>query len=260
MARILISKGKKEYIKELDRECQVIKPKQYYVKNVEEDFHTSYGMIKKEDLQKKDSVVIKTSQEKEFSLITAGFIDDFKRIKKLAQTIPLKDIGMIIAETGVNKESIVLDAGTGSGALACFLANICKKVISYDINEQHQEIARQNIKELRLENIELNLKDFYNSKIDEKNADLIVLDLPEPCKAITTSEKALKIGGFLVNYSPQITQTQEFVNELLKKENFIVLKVIELIERQWKIEGRIVRPKSSQSIHSGFLTLARKIK
>ncbi len=258
MAKILINKGKKEYIEELGKEYQVIKPKQYYV-NESADFHTIYGIIKKQDLEKKDGSILKTSQDKEFTIITAEFIDKFKRIKKLAQTIPLKDIGIIIAETGINKNSIIVDAGTGSGALACFLANICKQIASYDINEKHQEIAKQNICELGIKNIELKNKDFYK-QADEKDVDAVILDLPEPWKAINTAEKILKIGGFLVNYSPQITQTQELVNELSKKDSFIVIKVIELIERQWKIEGKIVRPKSSQAIHSGFLTFARRVK
>lgn len=259
MAKILINKGKKEYIEELGKEYQVIKPKQYYVTNTDQDIHTNHGIIKKQDLKKEDGSILKTSQDKEFTIITAEFIDKFKRIKKLAQTIPLKDIGIIIAETGINKESIVVDAGTGSGALACFLANTCKKVTSYDINEKHQKIAKQNITELEIKNVELKNKDFYK-EADEKNVDLVVLDLPEPWMAINTVENLLKIGGFLINYSPQITQTQELVNELFKKDSFIVIKVIELIERQWKIEGKIVRPKSSQSIHSGFLTFARKIR
>ena len=42
-------------------------------------------------------------------------------------------------------------------------------------------------------------------------------------------------------------------------KNFIHLKTIEIIEREWDVQGRKVRPKSQPIGHSGFLTFVRKI-
>jgi tRNA (adenine57-N1/adenine58-N1)-methyltransferase len=88
---------------------------------------------------------------------------------------------------------------------------------------------------------------------------VVLLDLPEPWKAIGPADKALKIGGLIVAYCPQITQAQVFVNELAKMNNYIHAKSVEIIERDWKIEGQIVRPRSLSNIHSGFITIVRKI-
>ena len=96
--------------------------------------------------------------------------------------------------------------------------------------------------------------------IDDKNIDVTILDLPEPWNAIENCSNALKPGGFLVSYSPSVPQVADFVNALRKNEHFIYLKTIEVTEREWEVEERRVRPKSSGLGHSGFLTFGRKIK
>jgi tRNA (adenine57-N1/adenine58-N1)-methyltransferase len=208
------------------------------------------------DLQK-ENVVIKSSKGKEFYIFNASFMDSYKGIKKLAQTIPLKDLGFMLAETGISKDSIVIDAGSGSGGSACFIARHVKKVYTFDINELNLEQTRKNVAYFGLKNVITKKADAYE-KLPVKNADLVILDLPEPWRAIGSADKALKIGGMIVAYCPQITQAQVFVNELMKL-NYIHLKSVEIVERDWKIEGQIVRPKSLSNIHSGFMTVMRKL-
>lgn len=256
MAKMLINKEKKEFVKDLNREITVIKQKAYYVKDIEQDFHTDYGFVSKKDLKK--TGVVKTSSQKEFSLFDASFIDDYRRISRLAQIIPLKDIGSIIAYSGLTKKSIVLDAGTGSGALSIFLANIVKEVVSYDISDEHLKIAKENVKRLGIKNLKIKKKDIYTG-FDEKDADLITLDLPSPWNAIGVAHNALKLGGFLVSYSPSLTQAVDFVNQISNNHDFIHLNTIEIIERSWDIDKRIVRP-DSRIIVSGFLSFCRKIR
>ena len=70
-------------------------------------------------------------------------------------------IGAIITETGINKDSKVLDAGSGSGALSCYLAHIVKEVITYDIEDTAIKTTRENIKFLDLKNIKIRKKDIY---------------------------------------------------------------------------------------------------
>ena len=231
--------------------------KRFLVKDTTKDMHTQFGYFKKEDLKAK-SGRIKTNTGKEFAIFDAYFIDLHKKIKRGAQIIPLKDIGLIVSETGVNKKSKVVDAGSGSGALACFLANIAKEVTTYEIREDFIEIVKNNIKFLNLKNVKIKNKNVYDG-IDEKNVDLVTLDLPEPWKALESAEKALKPGGFLVSYSPTIPQVMDFVNEVRKNDNFAYLKTSEIIEREWEVEERKVRPRSQAIGHSGFLSFARKI-
>lgn len=256
--KILISKPKKEFIKELNREVNVIKLKKYFVEDLTKDFSTQYGIISKKDLKKKGGI-IKSDSGKEFILLDADFIDYYKRIRRTSQIMTLKDIGYIISSTGVNKNSKVVDAGTGCGANAIYLAHLCKEVVSYEIEKENVRVARENVKRLGLKNIKVKEKSIFTG-IDEKDIDLVVLDLPTPWNAIKCAEKSLRIGGYLVCYNPQITQTIEFVNVAMKSESFLFEKTIELMERSWKIDGRVARPRSEGIGHTGFLSFFRKIR
>ncbi|MEK6868976.1 MAG: methyltransferase domain-containing protein [Nanoarchaeota archaeon] len=235
----------------------ISKNDKFLVKDTSKDYHTKYGFFKKEDL-KKSGKAIKTNTGKEFSIFNPYFIDLYKKIKRDAQIIPLKDIGLILAETGINNKSKIVDAGAGSGALCCFLANIAKEVTTYDIREDFIEIVKHNIDYLKLKNVKIKNKNIYDG-IDEQNVDLIVLDLPEPWNAIEAAKKALKIGGFLVSYSPTIPQTADFINKINNDNDFAHIKTSEIIEREWEVDGRKVRPKSQQIGHSGFVSFVRRI-
>ncbi len=232
--------------------------KKFFVRDTENDFHTQYGFVKAKELKKKDGSKVKTNTKKELTIFNPSFIDVYKKIKRDAQIIPLKDIGLIIAETGIGKESKVIDAGSGSGALACFLAHLVKEVTTYEIREDFINIVKKNIELLDLKNIKIKKKDIYDG-ITEKNADLIVLDLPEPWKAIDSAKKALKVGGFLASYSPSVPQTMDFVNSINADKDFVHIKTSEIIEREWEVDGRKVRPKSQGIGHSGLISFCRKI-
>ncbi|MBI2541281.1 methyltransferase domain-containing protein [Candidatus Woesearchaeota archaeon] len=234
--------------------------RKFYAKNLDEDLHTQYGFVKKEDLKKaKEGDVLKSNTGNEFFIFDPYFIDLYRKIKRDAQIMPLKDIGLIIAETGINKESRVLDAGSGSGAVACFLASVAKEVITYEIREDFIEIVKANVEFLKLKNIKIKNKNIYK-EIDDIDIDAIVLDLPEPWNALESCAKALKPGGFLVSYSPSVPQVADFVNAARKNESFVYLKTAEIVEREWEVEERRVRPKSKGLGHSGFLSFARKVK
>src|SRR3989338_6162682 len=133
--------------------------KKFFVRDTDKDMHTQYGYIKKEDLAKsKDGEKLASNTGEEFVIFSPFFSDLYRKIKRNAQIIPLKDLGFIIAETGVNSKSTVVDAGSGSGALACFLANIAKKVTTYDIREDFIEVVKHNIEFLDIKNITIKNK------------------------------------------------------------------------------------------------------
>ena len=231
----------------------ISKEKKFLVKDTSKDFHTKDGMIKSKDFKKSKA---KTNKGVEFSIIDPQFIDIYEKIKRGAQIISLKDIGAIIAETGINKESKVLDAGSGSGALSCYLAHIVKEVITYDIEDTAIKITKENIKFLDLKNIKIRKKNICKG-ISEKDLDLITLDLKEPWNALSPAHKALKKGAFLVIYTPQITQALSCVNKI--KNKFIHIKTKETAERKWKLEGKIAKPITPLISHTGFLTFLRKV-
>ena len=258
MKKLLIRKAKKEFIKDLGKEVTIHKPRTYYVEDITKDFHSTDGIIAKKDLKKKDGSKVKTNTNKEFTIITSSFLDDYMRMERGAQIVSLKDIGTIIAYTGINKASTAVDAGAGSGALSCFLARICKEVTSYKIRDDFKKKKKNNQKKLNLKNLKIKKKNIFHG-IDEKDLDLVTLDLPDPWNAIFAVEKSLKIGGFLVSYSPTIPQVIDFMNIITKKKSFQHLRTTEIIKRDWEIDKRKVRPRTTQTVHTGFLSFVRKI-
>ena len=78
--------------------------KKFYVSNSDADFHNQYGFVSKDQLSQKDGSAITTNTGQELNIFSPSFIDRYRKIKRDAQIIPLKDIGVIIAETGINNE------------------------------------------------------------------------------------------------------------------------------------------------------------
>jgi tRNA (adenine57-N1/adenine58-N1)-methyltransferase catalytic subunit len=225
--------------------------KKRYLIDGKGDFHCTEGGIKKSEFKKKKAM---TNTGVEFSVFDPFFIDLYSKLKRSAQIIPLKDIGMIISSCGIGKESKVLEAGAGSGGLTLFLGNIAKKVVSYEIREDHHKIVKKNLDKFGLKNVSLKLGDVQDCKL--KNFDVVILDMPQPWDRLGVVDN-LKQGGFLVCYLPCITQVMNLVESV---KGLVVLDVLEMIQREWVVEGRKVRPDSNQSIsHSAFLVFMRKI-
>jgi len=189
-----------------------------------------------------------------------NILDILRKSKRGPATILPKDFGAIVANTGLGTGMTVVDAGAGSGWLAMQLANIVGpsgKVITYENREEFANLAKKNFDSFAFTNIKIKNKDITKG-ITEKNVDLITLDLQDSWKCIKYAGKALKQGGFLAIYCPQITQVIRAVKELKKaKLNFV--KVIEATERPWKIEEKVARPEHNFLSFTAFLVFARKI-
>lgn len=215
-----------------------------------EEFHSKDGVIRKIK-----NGINKTNLNKKFYVFEATFADLVHKLKRGPAIILKRDVGSILAYTGINSKSKILDAGVGGGFLCSFLANISKDVTGYERDDRFYKIAKENFKFLGLK-VKLKKKDIY-SGISEKNLDLITLDLLEPWKVLKYAYKALKSGGFLVCYVPQITQVMRVVKNI--KDNFIVENIIENTEREWIVKDKVVRPEHMGLLHTGFLVFLRKI-
>jgi len=230
--------------------------KKYFVKELQQDFYTAEGTISKKDLQGNNAEV-KTNKNKTFLLLTPSFPDFWESLQRGPQILLQKDIGMILAKTGVNKDSVVVDAGGGSGSLCLSLANVCKQVTTYEIHPEHYNIVMKNKDLFGMKNLMVKKQNIALG-IDEKELDLITLDLPEPWEVVAHAEKTLKVGGFLVAYLPNLLQVKQFV-DAVHGTALRVLETIELLERKWKIEEKIMRPEFEMLGHTGFLTFCRKM-
>ncbi len=180
----------------------------------------------------------------------------YKKLKRGPQVILPKDIGIIITYANVNKNSICIDAGTGSGWLSISLAKICKQVYSYEIKEEFIKIAEHNKKIENLENLIIRNNDI-TKKIFEKNVDVITLDLPNSEKVVRHAYKALKDNGYIVGYVLHMEQLKKFFNKL-EKYKFKNIICIENIMRDILVRKVGVRPSTKGIWHTGYLIFGQK--
>ncbi len=229
--------------------------KKFLVKDIDEPFYTEFGTITSSQLQSAATAVESSTKER-FSLITPTFPDLWEHLARGPQVLLHKDIGLIIAKTGANSSYMAVDAGGGSGSLCFSLANVCKSVIVYETHPEHDHLLQKNKHLLGLQNVILKQENIYEG-IEEQECHLITLDLPEPWRVIVHAEKALVVGGFLVVYLPNLTQVQQFTHAVTGT-SLHILETVELLEREWKIGEKILRPEFQMLGHTGFLTFVRK--
>ena len=180
----------------------------------------------------------------------------YKKLKRGPQVILPKDIGIIIAYSGVNKDSICVDAGTGSGWLTVSLGLIAKHVYSYDIREEFSKIAEKNISLLNLKNVTLKIGDITKN-ISEKNVDIFTLDLPSSEKALKTVKKSLKPGGTVVAYIPHAEQVIKYCKKL-SMLSFEEPYIVECILRDILVRKEGMRPSTKGVWHTAYLVFSRK--
>ncbi len=229
------------------------KSKKYFWKG--SDMHTEHGVVYAKDIRKAKGTV-KSHIGVVFSVIEPTFLDIIEKIKRGPQTLLPKDLATMLFYSGVDKNSKVLDAGTGCGLLAICLAKTAKSVVSYEIKKDNIKIAKHNKELLGAENLKIRNKDIYEG-ISEKNLDIITLDISEPWKALKHAAKALKPGGRVLAYVPTVPQVMELVKGA-EKSGFWIIRVFETMERDWKVEGKAVRPKSKMMAHTAFIIILRK--
>ena len=235
------------------------KGKKYIARN--EEFHTNFGFIKKEDMEGgKPGDILKTHMGHEFKVLKANINDYIDLMERKCSIIFPKDIGIIIANTGIGCGDRVVDAGTGAGATALHFGNVVGEngaVYSYEIREDFTEIAKRNVENFGLKNIEVKCKDIVEG-IDEDNLDLVFLDLPKPWDVVEHAKGTLKSGGYIATYTPYIEQVQ-ILHRVLKKYKFSNLNTLECIVREIEVKNKGTRPKTRAAAHTGYLTFARNL-
>lgn len=190
--------------------------------------------------------------------------DYILRMRRSAQVVYPKDIGPILVYADVAPGQVVVEAGTGSGALAMALARAVGpggRVVSVERRPDHAAHARKAIEryfggvpdqlDLRIGEVE--------EVVAEIGPERIVLDLPEPWHVAEVAAQHQPPGGVLCAYLPTVPQIQTFVDAVRDTSAFAEVEVMEFLARQWNVAGRSVRPEHSMVGHTGFLVFARRV-
>jgi len=232
----------------------------FLVRAEERNFSTDLGIVNLGELVgKKFGCTISSHIGKKFVALRPTVADFLgKKARMRPQAVRPKDTALILALTGVGPNAKVVEAGTGSAWLTIFLAYYLPKgkIYSYELREDFYENAKANVEASGLKNIVLKNKDVLEG-IEEKDVDLVVLDMKRAEEAVGNAYSALKAGGWLVVYSPYIEQVKAVVSEI-NKYNFVQVATVENILRFWDVREHTL-PKRHGLMHTGWLTFARKL-
>jgi tRNA (adenine57-N1/adenine58-N1)-methyltransferase catalytic subunit len=211
-----------------------------------------------------EGVIVATQMGARMLAVRPTFAEQVTGRQRQAQPIYPKDLGAILVGADIHPGATVLEAGTGAGALTLAVLRAVGpsgQVISYEQREEFQEAARKVIVETLgafPDNLTLKLGDAYLG-FDERDLDRVLLDLPEPWQAVPGAKLALRPGGILFSFCPNVSQVQRFFDCLREVRGFGMLEVYELLQRGWTVRGRSLRPSHRMVAHSGFLCFARRL-
>jgi len=196
-----------------------------------------------------------------FFILKPTIYDFIKNVERQTQIIYPKDIGYILLKLGVGPGKIVLECGTGSGALTLAFAYVVGdegKVISYEKEERFFQLANRNLKRFCLDHrVELKLKEVVDS-FEEEDVDAVFLDVREPWLLLKPAWDALKPGHPLGILVPTTNQVSHTLTQLLSLP-FKDVEVLEVLVRRYKPNPERLRPEDRMVAHTGFLIFAKKV-
>jgi len=170
--------------------------REYFTVAGEGKLHTDLGIVDLGAIEGKSwGDTVQSHNANEFTIIKPRAPDLFRHLKRTGAPMMPKDIGTIIAYTGLCPTDTVLDAGTGSGILAAYLGTIAGKVISYEANETFATNARKNMERAGIGNVEVRHGDIVEAAktLDADGPfDVITLDMQEAAKVVPDAFRLLR--------------------------------------------------------------------
>lgn len=228
-------------------------------------FHTAKGQIAHDDILGGPEGVVVTSSNSTAYLAQRPLLRDFVlSMPRGATVIYPKDAAVLVGLGDVFPGAKVVEAGVGSGALACSLLRAVGSegsVHSFELREEFAEVAKANVERffgqphpawtLSIGNLGLELND--------RNVDRVFLDMLAPWECLEAVSKALRPGGVLCVYVATTTQLSRTMETIRTMGGWTEPEALETLLRNWHVEGLAVRPSHRMNGHTGFIITTRKL-
>ena len=239
-------------------------PRKKWLTKVAQDkkFHTHLGIIDVSSIIGMEyGSAIRTTEGKLIFLMEPTIHDFIMKSERKTQIVYPKDLGYIVARTGLKNGSKVLEVGTGSGALATFMASIVKPeghIYSFDVNSEFMEMAKRNLEKAGMAKYVTMHQHDPHQGVDIRNVDVAAVDLGDPWTVVDQVYDALKGGGAFVAICPTMNQIERTAAQL-KKSGYADIDCVELMIRNIEAREGMTRPSMRMIGHTTYLVFARKV-
>ncbi len=227
------------------------------------EFHFDRGVIPHDSIiGSPEGGTVTSSGGTDVVVLRPRLADYVLKMKRGAAVMYPKDTGAVVTWADIRPGSLVLEAGTGSGAMTLALSRAVGeqgRVVTVDTREDHQTHAKRLVEQFAgtiPPNIEFLTGDVVDHVADV-GPDRVVLDLPEPWHCVEVLPGAMRPGGALAAYLPTVPQVEQLRRTMNDTHAFLAEDTFEVMMRSWKIAGRSVRPDHRMVGHTGFITVAR---
>ena len=225
------------------------------------EFHTHKGVVRLADaVGRRYGDRVRSSLGLDFLILRPTTYDFVSHLARPTQIMYPKDIGLVLLRLGISSGKIVVEAGTGSGAMTLAMANAVKPdghIYSYEIRSVFLESARKSLKRAALaEYVTLKQLD-AKAGFEEREVDAVLIDLGEPWAVVPHAWDALKGGATVGSFSPTMNQVERTVVSL--RGRFANIQSYECLLREIRAEEGRTRPATIMVGHTGYLTFANKI-
>lgn len=228
------------------------------------EFHTHRGALAHDALIGSPEGVVVTSTGGTPYLALRPLLSDYVLgMPRGAAVIYPKDAAQIIAMADVFPGARVLEAGAGSGALACSLLRAVGdsgRLTSYERRADFADVAKRNVEAFfgaPHPAWQLVVGDFH--ECTERDVDRVVLDMVAPWECLDVASAALAAGGVLCCYVATTTQLSSIVEAIRSHGSYAEPTQFETMLRTWHVDGLAVRPDHRMVGHTGFVVIARRL-
>ncbi len=197
-----------------------------------------------------------------YRVLRPSTADLLHRLRRGAQIVTSKDAIQLLYLANVQPGDRVLEAGSGSGALTVVVARAVGptgRVVSYDRRADFLGVAQENVRAAGLDGrVSFRLRDVGRDGFDERDADAVLIDVPEPWTVVEAARDALAVGGHLATYTPTYNQLERTVRSM-RDHGFDEVRALELLERALHVADGGTRPEFDMLGHTGFLAAGRRV-
>lgn len=189
-------------------------------------------------------------------LVKPSLEDFMMKANRASGIVYPKDAAFLIMRLGLKAGDKVMEIGTGSGSLTMALAQTVSPgggmVHTYDRREDLPKNAIKNLERTGLiESVKFHQRQ-SSEPFEEKDFDAVILDIPTPWEEVEVLKPSLKGSARLVSLNPTFNQIEKMA-ETLRKNNFIQVEAVELLERPILAREGKTRPVMRMVSHTEFM-------